>query len=143
MAAEPLRVVADGERVPEPLGLLEAVKSGDVLAIMKAQRQIIAESLVSAQENTRPQYSNELNKLNKLIAEEEERRGIESGGMAGHVPAELRDPAVWASREEWMQAREEWIEAGNRWPGGEVAEFAGVLEVLRAAPDEPFDWGAI
>lgn len=53
--------------------LLEAVESGDVLAILKAQRRIIAEGLVSAQDNTRPQYSNELNKLNKLIAEEEAR----------------------------------------------------------------------
>ena len=53
--------------------LLEAVESGDVLSILKAQRRIIAEGLVSAQDNTRPQYSNELNKLNKLIAEEEQR----------------------------------------------------------------------
>ncbi|MET8795354.1 hypothetical protein ABZV91_02665 [Nocardia sp. NPDC004568] len=51
----------------------------------------------------------------------------------------LRKPSAWPSRPEWMQARQDWIDAGNNWPGGEVAEFAEVLEVLRAAPDEPWD----
>lgn len=73
----PLRAVADDER-ENPLGLLEAVEAGDVLAIMKAQRRIIAESLVQAADNTRPQYSNELNKLNALIREEEGRRSVEA-----------------------------------------------------------------
>ncbi|MFE3051593.1 hypothetical protein [Nocardia sp. NPDC059239] len=75
----PLRVVLDTERTepPAPPTLLEAVESGDILAIMKAQRIIIAESLVTASENTRPQYSNELNKLNRLIADEEARRVTE------------------------------------------------------------------
>lgn len=54
--------------------LLKAVESGDVLEILKAQRKIIAQGLIEAQDNTRPQYSNELNKLNKLISEEEARR---------------------------------------------------------------------
>lgn len=53
--------------------LLDAVDSGDFLAILKAQRKIIAKGLLEAMDNTRPQYSNELNKLNKLIAEEQEK----------------------------------------------------------------------
>ncbi|GEE00194.1 hypothetical protein nbrc107696_06400 [Gordonia spumicola] len=72
-----LRSVAPDETVPEPekpLSLTEAVAAGDTLAIMRAQRVIIAEGLESALDNTRPQYSNELSKLNKLIAEEEARR---------------------------------------------------------------------
>ncbi|MFE3060586.1 hypothetical protein [Nocardia sp. NPDC059239] len=93
----PLRVVPSGEAVasaepepkPEPLGLLDAVESGDVLAIMKAQRRIIAESLTNASENTRPQYSNELNKLNKLITEEESRRVTESTDASVVAPLEV------------------------------------------------------
>lgn len=54
--------------------LLSAVDSGDFLDILKAQRRIIAEGLLNALDNTRPQYSNELNKLNKLIAEEQDKR---------------------------------------------------------------------
>ena len=72
-----LRVVSEGEKVTPPT-LLEAVESGDVLAIMKAQRRIMAESLVSAQENTRPQFSQQLSKLNEQIREEESRRAVES-----------------------------------------------------------------
>ena len=70
----PLRVVSAEERDTPPT-LLEAVELGDILAIMKAQRRIIAESLENSAENTRPQFSNELNKLNTLIREEESRRG--------------------------------------------------------------------
>jgi hypothetical protein len=77
MARKPLRVVGDSDRSPDPLSLLEAVESGDILAIMKAQRRIIAESLTTAAENTRPQFSNELNKLNALIRDEESRRSVE------------------------------------------------------------------
>jgi hypothetical protein len=140
MAAEPLRVVAADERVSEPLGLLEAVRSGDVLAIMKAQRQIIAESLMSAQENTRPQYSNELNKLNRLIAEEEDRRGVLPPMIGGHaVPPELRDPSAWSSYDEWLTARDAWLDSGNEWPGGEVVEFKEFLKTAAALPDEPWD----
>lgn len=79
MAGKPLRAVAAGERSVEPVSLLEAVESGDVLAIMKAQRRLIAESLVMAAENTRPQFSNELNKLNGLIAAEEAKRSVADG----------------------------------------------------------------
>lgn len=78
---KPLRAVGEDERAGEPLDpptLIEAVESGDILAIMKAQRRIIANSLVTAADNTRPQYSNELSKLNKLIAEEESRRSVEA-----------------------------------------------------------------
>jgi hypothetical protein len=80
-ASSPLRVVAPEEREPEPTPpptLLEAVESGDILDIMLAQRRIIADSLMKAADNTRPQYSNELNKLNKLISEEQARRSTEA-----------------------------------------------------------------
>ena len=74
MAKPRLRAVTEDERPAEPPTLLEAVESGDVLDIMRAQRRIIAEGMVKAADNTRPQYSNELNKLNALIREEEARR---------------------------------------------------------------------
>lgn len=97
MAAKPLRAVRAGERPQNPPTLLEAVESGDVLAIMKAQRRLIAESLSTAQENTRPQFSNELNKLNALITAEEARRGLED---------EERDSAATAkpTRHGWDQS---------------------------------------
>ena len=92
MAAKaPLRVVSKEERKVPPT-LLEAVESGDVLAIMKAQRRIIAESLATAAENTRPQFSNELNKLNGLIREEESRRAVESADESVVAPMEIQ---VW------------------------------------------------
>ena len=72
MARKPLRVVSEAE-VASPKTLLEAVESGNVLAMLKAQRRLIADALISAQENTRPQFNNELNKLHRLIAEEEAR----------------------------------------------------------------------
>lgn len=60
----------------EPKSLLEAVESGSVLEMLLAQRRLIAEALVVAQENTRPQFNNELNKLHRLIAEEEAREEV-------------------------------------------------------------------
>jgi hypothetical protein len=83
-----LRVVPPDEKPAKPLSLLEAVEAGDILAIMKAQRRIIAESLTSATDNTRPQYSNELNKLNKLIAEEESRRSVDDADASVVAPLE-------------------------------------------------------
>ena len=91
MATKTLRVVSQDER-EEPLTLLEAVEAGDILAIMKAQRRIIAESLATAAENTRPQFSNELNKLNGLIREEESRRSVESAEASVVAPLE---PTAW------------------------------------------------
>ena len=91
MARNVLRVVSEDERETQPT-LMEAVESGDILAIMKAQRRIIAESLASAAENTRPQFSNELNKLNALIREEEARRSVEAADAS--VVAEL-EPTAW------------------------------------------------
>lgn len=91
MAAKHLRVAKQDERPKEaeaPPTLLEAVESGDILAIMKAQRRIIAESLASAAENTRPQFSNELNKLNALIRDEESRRAVESADESVVAPME-------------------------------------------------------
>lgn len=90
-ARKPLRVVKDEERETPPT-LLEAVELGDVLAIMKAQRRIIAESLATAAENTRPQFSNELNKLNALIREEEARRAVEAADESVVAPLE---PTAW------------------------------------------------
>lgn len=55
------------------------------------------------------------------------------------VPAKLRDPSAWPSNAVWMAARDAWMAAGNNWPGGEVAEFAEVLAVIIATPDEPWD----
>lgn len=89
MAKTGLRVVSDGETPAAPPTLMQAVESGDILAIMKAQRRIIAESLTSAADNTRPQYSNELNKLNKLIAEEELRRSVEDRDSSVVAPLEV------------------------------------------------------
>lgn len=91
MAAKKLRVVAPGEKPAEPqepLTLLEAVEAGDHLAIMLAQRRIIAESLTTAPDNTRPQFSNELNKLNALIREEEARRSAEAQDASVVAPLE-------------------------------------------------------
>ncbi|AHH22094.1 hypothetical protein NONO_c73380 [Nocardia nova SH22a] len=95
-SATPLRVVAPEEResqLTKPLTLLEAVESGDILDIMLAQRRIIAESLMSAADNTRPQYSNELNKLNKLINEEQARRSTEAAdaSVVAHLEVEAWD----------------------------------------------------
>ena len=92
MARKSLRVVSDDETPPEPLSLLDAVEAGDILAIMKAQRRIIAESLATAAENTRPQFSNELNKLNGLIREEESRRAVEVADESVVAPLE---PTAW------------------------------------------------
>ena len=86
-----LRVVSEDEAATQP-SLMEAVESGDILAIMKAQRRIIAESLTKAAENTRPQFSNELNKLNALIREEESRRAVEASDASVVAPLE---PTAW------------------------------------------------
>lgn len=73
MPKKQLRAVGEDERQVEPKTLLEAVESGTVLEMLHAQRRLIAEALVTAAENTRPQFNNELNKLHRLIAEEEAR----------------------------------------------------------------------
>lgn len=89
MARKGLRVVSDEEQQTPPT-LLEAVESGDILAIWKAQRRIIAESLTTAADNTRPQFSNELNKLNVLIRDEESRRSVESEDASVVAPLEAQ-----------------------------------------------------
>ena len=91
-ARKALRVVKEDEKQAEPMSLLEAVEAGDILAIMKAQRRIIAESLTTAADNTRPQFSNELNKLNALIREEESRRAVETADASVVAPLE---PTAW------------------------------------------------
>lgn len=73
-----LRAVTDDERRAVPPSLLEAVESGDVLDMLEAQRRLIAEALVQAADNTRPQLNNELNKLHSLIREERARRNAVS-----------------------------------------------------------------
>lgn len=89
-----LRAVASDEvaEPQSPMSLMEAVESGDALAILKAQRRIIAEGLTEAGDNTRPQYSNELTKLSAAIAAEEDRRAVESADAS--VVAEL-DVEQW------------------------------------------------
>jgi len=90
--ARKLRVASEADAPSEPLSLLDAVEAGDILAIMRAQRRIIAESLTTAPDNTRPQFSNELNKLNALIREEESRRAVESADESVVAPLE---PTAW------------------------------------------------
>jgi hypothetical protein len=85
--AKPLRVVSENE-MATPRTLLEAVESGSVLEMLLAQRRLIADALVNAQENTRPQFNNELNKLHRLIAEEEAREVA-----AAHEEAERAEAA--------------------------------------------------
>jgi DNA polymerase II small subunit/DNA polymerase delta subunit B len=91
MARKALRVVTEQER-EEPMSLLEAVESGDILAIMKAQRRGIAEAWVAAAENTKPQFDQRLEKLNALIREEESRRAVESADESVVAPLE---PTAW------------------------------------------------
>lgn len=76
MAKKTLRAVAEDERRAATPTLLEAVESGNVLDMLLAQRRLIADALVNAAENTRPQFNNELNKLHRLIAEEEAREQV-------------------------------------------------------------------
>ena len=90
--ARKLRVASEADTPSAPLSLPDAVEAGDILAIMKAQRRIIAESLTTAPDNTRPQFSNELNKLNALIREEESRRAVESADESVVAPLE---PTAW------------------------------------------------
>lgn len=73
MARKPLRAVGENERRRQPMSLLEAVESGDALDLLLAQRRLIAESLSTAGDSVRPQLSNELTKLNALIATERSR----------------------------------------------------------------------
>ena len=47
MARKPLRVVSNNEAAPTPKSLLEAVESGTVLEMLKAQRRLIADALVN------------------------------------------------------------------------------------------------
>ena len=91
-ARKALRVVSGDEKQPEPMSLLDAVEAGDILTIMKAQRRIIAKSLTTAPDNTRPQFSNELNKLNALIRDEESRRSVEAADESVVAPME---PTAW------------------------------------------------
>lgn len=72
--------MSDGE------SLLSAVESGDVLAMLREQRRIIATALMSAADNTRPQFNNELNKLHALIRAEEER--VEAERLAAEDAAD-------------------------------------------------------
>lgn len=90
-----LRPVEDDERAPEPKSLLEAIEAGSVLEMLKAQRRLMGEALISAQENTRPQFNNELNKLHKLIAEEQKREQVaaeEEAESVGTSDDEAFDP---------------------------------------------------
>ncbi len=90
--AKQLRAVGDEERAETPLTLLEAVESGDVLAMLLAQRRLIAEALTTAAENTRPQFNNELNKLHTLVREEQARRLVEEQEVARRGDGVARKP---------------------------------------------------
>jgi hypothetical protein len=80
---KPLRVVPDMEPTVPDQSLLEAIASGNVLEMLLAQRRLIASALIEAQDNTRPQYNNELNKLHALIAAEQARIAAEFAAKEG------------------------------------------------------------
>lgn len=85
-----LRAVGDEERIETPIQpktLAEAVESGSVLEMLLAQRRLIADALINAQETTRPQFNNELNKLHRLIAEEEAREQVAAAEEAERAEA--------------------------------------------------------
>jgi hypothetical protein len=82
--------VGEDELPPEPVDpptLKEAVESGDVLAMLLAQRRLIADGLEAAADNTRPQLNNELNKLHALIREEQARVAAAAKEEAERVEA--------------------------------------------------------
>lgn len=89
--ARKLRVVSDDEATT-PLSLLEAVEAGDPLAIKRAQLRLMAQSILEAGENTRPQYDQRISRLTDEIAELESRRAIESADES--VVADL-EPMAW------------------------------------------------
>ena len=89
--ARKLRVVSDDEAAT-PLSLMDAVESGDPLAIKKAQLRLMAQSILEAGENTRPQYDQRISRLTDEIAELESRRAIESADES--VVADL-EPLAW------------------------------------------------
>jgi hypothetical protein len=91
-ARKALRVVAEGEKADAPLTLLEAVALGDPLAIKKAQLRLMAESVMAAGENTRPQYDQRISRLTDEIAELEARRAVEIADASVVAPLE---PTVW------------------------------------------------
>lgn len=86
-----LRVVSEDEK-REPLTLIEAVESGDPLAIKKAQLRLMAKSVMEAGENTRPQYDQRISKLTDEIAELESRRAVEVADASVVAPME---PTAW------------------------------------------------
>lgn len=89
---KPLRVVAADEQAEAPLTLLEAVERGDALAIKRAQLRLMAESVMNASENTRPQYDQRISKLTDEIAELESRRAVEAADDSVVAPLE---PTKW------------------------------------------------
>lgn len=92
MPKKHLRAVSDDEVAPPPLTLMEAVEQGDPLAIKKAQLRLMAESIMEAGENTRPQYDQRISRLTDEIAELESRRATESADSS--VVADL-EPMAW------------------------------------------------
>ena len=95
MAKAPLRAVGEDERKQPALSLEQAVESGDVLAMLLAQRRLLAGSLMKAAESVRPQLNNELNKLHALIREEQARRDAEQEATdSGPAPDEAFDASA-------------------------------------------------
>lgn len=91
----PLRAVDDApdDDAPERCStcsheLLEALDSGSVLDMLRAQRRLMARGLVTAAENTRPQFNQGLNKLHELIAAEEARVAAEAEAEKQEAPAD-------------------------------------------------------
>jgi len=89
--ARKLRAVSDDE-MATPQTLLDAVASGDPLAIKKAQLRLMAQSILEAGENTRPQYDQRISRLTDEIAELESRRATEDADSS--VVADL-EPMAW------------------------------------------------
>jgi hypothetical protein len=105
--AKSLRAVDPDERAPKKrpsqarpkMSLEDAIENGDQLDIYLAQRRLIAASLQEATASVRPQLSNELNKLNALIAAEDERLEVAAAEQeaAGNASSATDDEAFDAS----------------------------------------------
>lgn len=72
-----LRVAAEGDTPAPDLKLDAAVEADDELAILVAQRRIVAAAMMTASDNMLPGLSNELTKLTASIKAERDRREAE------------------------------------------------------------------
>ena len=121
--------------------------------IYLAQRRLIAEELLTAPQNTKPQYSNRLNKLNVLIREEQSRRSDEDADASvvaplkrkpGTAPATDRRPLSQVARHvvapvdivasEWPSVRQTCHRLGWSFDGWQ--DGAGMLILAQNAAGE-------